>query len=125
MTTRCACLALALLLIPFSPAARLPEPAPGGELRFCLHAEPKTFKPLMVTEESGEVIQYLTGSVLIRINRRTQAFEPELAASWQVVDGGRKIEFKLRDGVRFSDGAPLTPADVLLSLSAPAKGRSW
>jgi peptide/nickel transport system substrate-binding protein len=116
MTTRCACLALALLLIPFSPAARLPEPAPGGELRFCLHAEPKTFNPLMVTEESGEVIQYLTGSVLIRINRRTQAFEPELAASWQVVDGGRKIEFKLRDGVRFSDGAPLTPADVLFSL---------
>jgi peptide/nickel transport system substrate-binding protein len=105
-----------LFLLPSSQAARLPEPAPGGELRFCLHAEPKNFNPLMVTEESDEVIQYLTGSVLIRINRQTQAFEPELAESWQVVDGGRKIEFKLRDGVRFSDGAPLTPADVLFSL---------
>ena len=116
MNTRWACLALALFLTQSSQAARLPEPAPGGELRFCLHGEPKNFNPLLVTEEPDEVIQYLTGSVLIRINRQTQAFEPELAESWQVVDGGRKIEFKLRDGVRFSDGAPLTPADVLFSL---------
>jgi peptide/nickel transport system substrate-binding protein len=118
MNTRWACLALTLLLTRSSQAARLPEPAPGGELRFCLHGEPKNFNPLLVTEEPDEVIQYLTGSVLIRINRQTQAFEPELAESWQVVDGGRKIEFKLRDGVRFSDGAPLTPADVLFSLRA-------
>ena len=116
MNTRWACLALALLLTRPSHPARLPEPAPGGELRFCLHADPKIFNPLLVTEEPDEVIQYLTGSVLIRINRQTQAFEPELAESWQVAGGGRKIEFKLREGVRFSDGAPLTPADVLFSL---------
>ena len=116
MNTRWACFALALFLPPSSPAARLPEPAPGGELRFCLHAEPKNFNPLMVSEEPDEVIQYLTGAVLIRINRQTQAFGPELAESWRVVDGGRKIEFKLREGVRFSDGVPLTPADVLFSL---------
>lgn len=116
MNTRWACCALALCLAPSPRAARLPEPAPGGELRFCLHAEPTNFNPLMVSEEPDEVVQYLTGGVLIRINRQTQAFEPELAESWQVVDGGRKIEFKLREGVRFSDGVPLTPADVLFSL---------
>jgi peptide/nickel transport system substrate-binding protein len=116
MITRWASLAVALFLTAFSPEASLPAPVPGGELRFCLHAEPKNFNPLMVSEEPDEVIQYLTGSVLIRINRQTQAFEPELAESWQVADGGRKIEFKLREGIRFSDGAPLTPADVVFSL---------
>jgi len=116
MKIRWACFALGLLVAPSPRAARLPEPAPGGELRFCLHAEPKNFNPLMVSEEPDEMIQYLTGAVLIRINRQTQIFEPELAESWQVVDGGRKIEFTLREEVRFSDGVPLTPADVLFSL---------
>jgi len=69
MNTRWACCALALSLAPCSQAARLPEPSSGGELRFCLHAEPKNFNPLMVSEEPDEVIQYLTGAVLIRINR--------------------------------------------------------
>ena len=70
----------------------------------------------MASEEPGEMIGFLTGGVLIRLNRATQAFEPELAESWRILDGGRKIEFKLRDGVRFSDGAPLVPADVLFTL---------
>jgi len=116
MMQRPAFFALALLLAPSPRAARLPQPVSGGELRFCLHAEPKNFNPLMASEEPEEAVQYLTGSVLIRINRQTQAFEPELAESWRVLDGGRKIEFKLRDDVRFSDGAPLTAADVLYSL---------
>ena len=96
--------------------ARLPEPAPGGELRFCLRAEPKTFNPIMVSEEPDEVIRYMTGGVLIRINRMTQAFEPELAESWRILNGGRTIRFQLREGVHFSDGAPLTQSDVLFSL---------
>jgi len=81
-----------------------------------LQAEPKTFNPLLVSEEPDEVINYLTGGVLIRINRMTQAFEPALAESWRILDGGRTIKFQLREGVQFSDGAALTPADVLFSL---------
>lgn len=117
MNVRWACSALALFVVQ-SPlhAARIPEPLPGGELRFCLHAEPKNFNPLLVSEEPDEVVRFLTGGVLIRMNRETQALEPELAESWRVLGGGRQIEFKLREGVRFSDGVPLTPADVLFSL---------
>ena len=37
---------------------------------------------------------------------------PELAESWVVRDDGRTYEFTLRDGLRFSDGSPLTAADV-------------
>ncbi len=40
---------------------------------------------------------------------------PALAASWDIVDGGRRIIFHLRDGLTFSDGSPLGAADVVRS----------
>lgn len=81
-------------------------------LRFCLHAEPKTFDPLKVEDEASVTIRYLTGGVLIRMNRQTQALEPELAESWKVSKDGRQISFKLRAGVSFSDGTPFSAEDV-------------
>ena len=110
-------LAALAFIWPCAPAADRPStPVRGGELRFCLRAEPGTFDPLMAADEPDEILSFLTGGVLIRMNRLTQAFEPELAESWRILDAGRKIEFKLREGVRFSDGAALTPADVLFTL---------
>jgi peptide/nickel transport system substrate-binding protein len=83
------------------------------ELRFRVGSDPKTFDPLLTTEEVSETIRYMTGGVLIRFNRRTQQFEPELATSWKVLDQGKRIDFALRKNVRFSDGAPFGAADVV------------
>ncbi|HET9305722.1 MAG TPA: ABC transporter substrate-binding protein, partial [Candidatus Sulfotelmatobacter sp.] len=77
-----------------------------GELRFCLRAEPKTFDPLKVEDDASVAVRYLTGGVLVRMNRQTQALEPELAQSWKVSKDGRQITFKLRSGISFSDGTP-------------------
>ena len=85
----------------------------GGELRFCLRADPKTFDPLLAEEEPSDVVRFLTGGVLIRFNRQSQQLEPELAASWTVRDQGKRIDFLLRRNVRFSDGTPFGPADVV------------
>lgn len=84
----------------------------GGELRFCLRSDPRTFDPQLVEDESSEVIRYLTGGVLIRLNRSTQTLEPALASSWRISEKGRRIDFKLRPNLRFSDGTPLTADDV-------------
>ncbi|MGA8620382.1 MAG: ABC transporter substrate-binding protein [Candidatus Sulfotelmatobacter sp.] len=84
----------------------------GGELRFCLHNEPKTFDPLKVDDDSSAAIRYLTGGVLIRVNRQTQELEPELAQSWKVTKDGRQISFRLRSGISFSDGTAFTTEDV-------------
>ena len=84
----------------------------GGELRFCLHTEPKTFDPLKVEDDASVSIRYLTGGVLLRLNRQTQALEPELAQSWKVWKNGRGITFKLRSGISFSDGTPFSAEDV-------------
>src|SRR5260370_2974245 len=90
----------------------------GGGLYFCLHGEPKTFNPLLVEEEASETIRYLTGGVLIRLNRQTQALEPGLAVSWKVSEEGRRISFHLRSGMQFSDGTPFTSEDVSYTLKA-------
>ncbi len=84
----------------------------GGELKFCLRMEPKTFDPLKVEDEASAAIRYLTGGVLVRVNRQTQELEPELAQSWNVSKDGRQITFRLRSGVSFSDGTPFSAEDV-------------
>jgi peptide/nickel transport system substrate-binding protein len=88
----------------------------GAELHFCLHGEPKTFNPILVDDEASENIRYLTGGVLIRVNRQTQALEPGLAESWRVARDGRKITFHLRKGIYFSDGAAFSSEDVAYTM---------
>ncbi len=83
-----------------------------AQLRFCLHSEPKTFDPLKVEDDASAAIRYLTGGVLVRMNRQTQALEPGLAVSWKVSQDSSRITFKLRSGVSFSDGTPFSAEDV-------------
>ena len=84
----------------------------GGELKFCLRSEPKTFDPLKVEDDASAAIRYLTGGVLVRVNRQTQDLEPGLAVSWKVTKDGRQISFRLRSGISFSDGTPFSAGDV-------------
>src|SRR5689334_15725316 len=90
--------------------------AQGGELHFCIKADPKTFDPIKVSDDHSEVIRYLTGGVLVRVNRQTQQLEPELATSWKISDAGRTITFTLRQNVFFSDGTPFTADDVAFTV---------
>jgi peptide/nickel transport system substrate-binding protein len=88
----------------------------GGELRFCLRSEPKTFNPLLVEDEASETVRYLTGGVLVRVNRVTLQPQPELASEWKVFDGGKRIRFKLRPGLKYSDGTPFSADDVVYTM---------
>lgn len=88
----------------------------GGELHFCLRGEPKTFNPILVDDDASENVRYLTGGVLIRLNRQTQALEPSLATSWTVSKDRRTITFHLRKGIYFSDGTPFTSEDVAFTM---------
>jgi peptide/nickel transport system substrate-binding protein len=88
----------------------------GGELRFCLRSEPKTLNPLLAADDASETVRYLTGGVLVRVNRLTQDLEPEIATSWKVTNMGKTITFQLRDGLRFSDGTPFSADDVAYTM---------
>ena len=88
----------------------------GGELRFCLRSEPKTLNPLLAADDASETVRYLTGGVLVRVNRLTQELEAELATSWKVTNAGKTITFQLRNGLRFSDGTPFSADDVAYTM---------
>jgi len=88
----------------------------GGELRFCLRSEPKTLNPLLMSDDSSETIRYLTGGVLLRVNRLTQDLEPELATAWKLTNAGKTITFKLRENLRFSDGTTFSADDVAYTI---------
>src|SRR5438270_10724414 len=88
----------------------------GGELRFCVRAEPKTFDPLLVDDEPSDTVRYLTAGVLVRMNRVTQQLQPQLALSWKVTENGQRITFKLRRDVYFSDGSPFSANDVAYTM---------
>jgi peptide/nickel transport system substrate-binding protein len=83
------------------------------QIRLSIRGDPKTFDPLLAADDASEPFRYITGGVLLRFNRSTHQLEPELAESWTVSNDGRRIDFVLRKGVRFSDGAPFDAADVV------------
>jgi peptide/nickel transport system substrate-binding protein len=104
-------MALLTVSAPCQAAPRLP-----GEMAWAIHYDPKTFDPAKVDEQASELVRYLTGGVLLRINRQTQELEPQLAENFQVSPQGTLIVFKLRNGLRFSDGSALTSSDVAWTL---------
>jgi peptide/nickel transport system substrate-binding protein len=106
-----ALVALTAVSAPCQAAPRL-----TGELAWAIHYDPKTFDPAKVDDQASELVRYLTGGVLLRLNRQTQALEPQLAESYSVSPQGTLIVFKLRDRLRFSDGSALTSTDVAWSL---------
>jgi len=87
----------------------------GGRIVLALRSEPKTLNPVVAGDAaSQEVIRCVTAD-LIDINRKTQKTEPALAKSWTVSRDGKQYTLHLREGVRFSDGQPLTADDVVFS----------
>lgn len=44
-----------------------------------------------------------------------------LATAWKMADDGLSVTLTLRDGIKFSDGSPITPQDVVWSLKRAAK----
>ncbi|WP_416068124.1 ABC transporter substrate-binding protein [Rhizobium sp. ZK1] len=47
--------------------------------------------------------------------------QPGLASNYKVADDGKSVTLTLRDGIKFSDGSPITPGDVAWSLKRASK----
>lgn len=95
-----------------------PGPARGGELVVSVRAEPGAYNRYIEATTPAEIVSFLTDARLARVNRSTDQLEPWLAESWTQSDDGLSFTLKLRPGVKFSDGTPLTSADVLFSFRA-------
>jgi peptide/nickel transport system substrate-binding protein len=67
--------------------------------------------------DHNAILRLVGNQGLVRWNLDMTGVEPNLAQSWTASADGRIFTFKLRDGVRWSDGRPFTSADVLFSMN--------
>jgi len=88
-------------------------PAAAQSLRIGMQAPPSTLDPhwLLNLANTG-ALRNIYETLVTRDD--TMATRPGLAESWRTLDE-TTWEFRLRPGVRFHDGAPLTSADVAAS----------
>jgi microcin C transport system substrate-binding protein len=87
----------------------------GGAYSLNIGGEPTTINPLNSTDLYAQNVQsYILESLATR-NDDTYEWEPVLATSWTVSKDGKEFTFKLRQGVTWHDGQPLTAEDVKFS----------
>jgi peptide/nickel transport system substrate-binding protein len=98
-------LGLGLLL-----AAAMPVAAQPTELRVAVHAEASSIDPNYAVQTHNATISLHVFDALVR-RTLDGRLEPGLATAWEAPDPTTWI-FRLRPGVRFHDGTPLTAADV-------------
>ncbi|MFY3383504.1 ABC transporter substrate-binding protein [Paracidovorax sp. MALMAid1276] len=112
----------------FAPAFHLPAPVLAVVLA-CLVPATVSAKPFKWAGSSdiqtmdihsqnsalGNGIHAAVYESLVMFNSRTLKVEPVLATSWQQVSP-TQVRFKLRQGVKFSDGSVMTADDVVYSL---------
>ncbi|WP_279308364.1 MULTISPECIES: ABC transporter substrate-binding protein [Cyanophyceae] len=76
-------------------------------------SDPKTFNPIL-SQESPNIFG-LTFEGLTTTDGISGETVPALAESWEISDDGTILVFTLRDGLRWSDGEPLTVDDVVFT----------
>src|SRR5579883_90591 len=95
------------------------RPADAQELRIGLATEPTSIDPLFHTfNPNNQIMRHIFDRLVHQDSR--QRLVPGLALSWRPISE-TTWEFKLRPGVRFHDGTPLTPDDIIFSIGRADK----
>lgn len=115
--------------VPSPTAVQKKSPRYGGVLRLWAEADPGALDPHQDnTSIRGVALFALAYSGLLMWDPHSPADQkaiPDLAESWNVSGDGLIWTFKLKPGVTFSDGSPLTAADVKFTydrIMSPPKG---
>ncbi|MEZ5476500.1 MAG: ABC transporter substrate-binding protein [Thiolinea sp.] len=86
------------------------------DVTIVLSEELELIEPCMASQSNiGRVILQNISETLATVNTEKSTLEPRLATSWED-QGGGKWRFKLREGVKFSDGSDFNAEDVKHSL---------
>jgi peptide/nickel transport system substrate-binding protein len=96
------------------PPATEPPPAAqaGGTVRVALIQNTTEPNPLLVQDEGGAGLLGATGEFLSFSDQNLE-LQPRIAESWEPNDDGSVWTFKIRQGITFHDGTPLTANDVV------------
>ncbi len=99
-------------------AASVSSAAVAEELRIGIFSEPSSIDPHFHNLGPNNAFMAHIFSRLVEMDSK-QRLQPGLAVSWKPV-GDTTWEFKLRKGVKFSDGSPFTADDVIFSFDRAA-----
>ncbi len=111
-----ACGGTAASAAPGGSGAPSGSPKMGGSITVAVEGEPASMDPAFDYDfVSGLAVDSVTEPLLKFCENDTKLC-PNLAESWQVSDDGLTYTLKIRQGVRFHDGSPMTVDDVVFSL---------
>jgi peptide/nickel transport system substrate-binding protein len=105
-------LVFALVLALATPAAA----QPAGTLVVGLVAEPVNLDPAQVTDLNSNRVGRRVVETLVTFPDESTQIVPGLAESWTISKDGLQYTFKLRSGIKFHDGTPLTAEAVKFSI---------
>jgi len=95
---------------PLRESRDLPElQVPSAVLRLAV-AEPLTLDPGTIGDDISRFIAAQLFEGLVQVDPDYNVL-PAVAACWEVADRGTRYVFRLREGLRWNDGTPLTAAD--------------
>ena len=89
----------------------------GGRFVITSTSDPKTFNPVLAKETSTTDITGRMFLGAVRRNQLTLEWEPSLAESWEISDDQMSITLRLRSGLTWSDGDPLTADEVVWTVN--------
>ncbi|MDO9710489.1 ABC transporter substrate-binding protein [Paracraurococcus lichenis] len=112
-------LAAALL----AAAAVAPARAEEKVLRVSLNTELQVLDPIVTTINATRVFAYLVFDTLVGIDSKG-AYRPQMLEGWEVSPDRLTWRFRLREGLEFSDGTPVTAADCVASIKRWARRES-
>jgi peptide/nickel transport system substrate-binding protein len=99
-----------------APATPGAGPAQGGSIVTAIEGEPTSVDPAFDYDfVSGLATSSITEPLLVFCENDTSLC-PNLAESWTVSDDSLTYTMKIRQGVKFHDGSPMTVDDVVFSL---------
>jgi peptide/nickel transport system substrate-binding protein len=98
---------------PAAPTA----PAAAKTIVVARPADIFTFDPFNTQDDRSMFTQLTVFERLVKLSADGKSVEPELATEWSVAPDGMSATFKLREGVKFWNGNPLTAKDVVFSLT--------
>jgi peptide/nickel transport system substrate-binding protein len=91
----------------------------GGALTYRAPTAPTTFNYLIPSDDISLIVAlYSLCGRLVEFDNATWQYRPGLAESWSRTGDGRTVDIVLRDGIKFSDGHPITAEDVQFTLRA-------
>src|SRR5262249_3312602 len=99
------------------------QPKPGGRVIVGDISDVKTLNPVLVTDVSSDMVTSRIYAGLLNVDAKTGDVTPNLAEKYDFSSDGKTLTFQLRDGVKFSDGSPLTGDDFKFSVEAVLRSK--